>query len=461
MSLLSSLSSLLPRPKHTADAVEISSETKDLIAVINESELVDNGSEVDTEQVTNKSVSLDAFLPLRQKFPDVKIPLPSNNEIRHSYERTKAIFDKILREKLNPQGTSSRGTSNVHRNTKAVEYHGVQNGTSGTGNTLQIVDRQIDPLQPNLFKVKKMVAPPTDEPFAPVLHSSDDKNVQLTKEERARWNIPSAISNWKNPNGYAIALDKRVAVDGSSNRGSGADRQISDGFTKLFEALDGAEKEARREVKLRLEAKRMLAEQDGREKEEKLRLLALKAREERRNLGRNLSSSNDDESEELRHREADRKQRRLQMEKELRQSKMNTANRLRALAAKQNREISEKVILGAAKANDTKDIQYDSRFFSKAANANATRSGEQVYDSPLFAQAGINTMYRPNFSNLADAQRTDDIEQSLGKQVYDNISDKRSREGPVEFTDADTPDRANIKDVQDNELNPPKKHRAQ
>lgn len=37
---------------------------------------------------------------------------------------------------------------------------------------------------------------------------------KITQEEQRDWTIPPAISNWKNPKGYTIPLDKRLAADG-------------------------------------------------------------------------------------------------------------------------------------------------------------------------------------------------------------------------------------------------------
>ena len=33
-------------------------------------------------------------------------------------------------------------------------------------------------------------------------------------KEQQEWKIPPCISNWKNPRGYTIPLDKRLAADG-------------------------------------------------------------------------------------------------------------------------------------------------------------------------------------------------------------------------------------------------------
>lgn len=43
------------------------------------------------------------------------------------------------------------------------------------------------------------------------MHSPPRK---VTVEEQREWKIPPSISNWKNPKGYVIPLDKRLAADG-------------------------------------------------------------------------------------------------------------------------------------------------------------------------------------------------------------------------------------------------------
>ena len=50
---------------------------------------------------------------------------------------------------------------------------------------------------------------------------------------QADWKIPPSISNWKNPKGYTIPLDKRLAADGRGLQ----EVQINDNFAKLSEAL--------------------------------------------------------------------------------------------------------------------------------------------------------------------------------------------------------------------------------
>jgi len=51
--------------------------------------------------------------------------------------------------------------------------------------------------------------PPSPPP--PVLHSPPRK---VSVKEQNEWKIPPCISNWKNPKGFTIPLDKRLAADG-------------------------------------------------------------------------------------------------------------------------------------------------------------------------------------------------------------------------------------------------------
>ncbi|CAR22368.1 mRNA splicing protein PRP45 [Lachancea thermotolerans CBS 6340] len=432
------LSVLLPPPKHAINAsAQHKSGLKELVGLLSEA-----GNPRETlysvESFQENSVTLESFLPLRHKYPDLKIPQISQSDIQNTYERTKAVFDKILSQKLQPQGTGAVGTANKG-SAKTIEYKLPDQNSEVR--KLKIVDQQVDPLQPKLFKTKKVVAPSTDEPFAPVLHKSDDITPQSTKEERDKWNIPSAISSWKNPNGYTINLDRRIASDGRYSKESLGPHEISEGHMKLSEALDAAERKAREEVSLRADAKRMLAEQDVREKEEKLRMIALKAREDRKKNTEPYSGPRALDSA-TRQRQEDQRERLNKIRRELQRSKMSTAERLRALATGEGREVSEKVILGAAAASDTADIQYDSRLFTKAAKARGQSGGDQVYDNPLFVQEGINTMYRPNFSAAVDIQARDAADTLESKVQFELASGKRGREGPVEFSAAENTEKS-------------------
>merc|ERR1711972_1038000 len=132
---------------------------------------------------------------------------------------------------------------------------------------------------------------PYNEPV-PVMHSppntSDSKNT-------SNWKIPPAVSNWKNPKGYIIPLDKRLLADGRSLQ----ETKINDNFAKLSEALYIAEQKARENTELR---RRIAEEHVLREKEKKdteMRASAMQARMEKTLTNENKASSLDEKAKEL------------------------------------------------------------------------------------------------------------------------------------------------------------------
>lgn len=89
--------------------------------------------------------------------------------------------------------------------------------------------------------------------------------------------IPPCVSNWKNNKGYTIPLDKRLAADGRGLQ----DIQINDRFAQFSEALYVADRHAREEVRQRSLMQQKIAQKEKESKEENLRMLAQRAREER------------------------------------------------------------------------------------------------------------------------------------------------------------------------------------
>lgn len=401
-----SFTSLLPPPKNSKvnsqKQVSIEQRRKDLAvkALTHQKDEQEIEKSVFDSAIAS-NLNFQDFVPMRQSNFNLKLPKPSQEEIEKCYNRTKQIFDRILLRSTKTEAATGKSTSQVHAGAYDIEVTGP--GTH-TRKTIKVTEHARDPLQPNTVKTKKVVAPPVEEPTTPIFHKSDssDSSIKLSKEERAMWKIPPAISSWKNPNGYTIGLDKRLAMDGRYSKERMQAHEISEGFGKLSSALENAERKARQELKLRAEAKKQIALEENREKEEKLRLLAQKAREERlRNRNKRSHGSLQEvqtEGESEIHREAIRSARREELQREAKKSKMSTADRLRELAYSQGRDISEKVILGAAKAANTPEVHYDSRLFSKGANAQAKRNEGQIYDSPLFSQQGAS--YRADLSKL-------------------------------------------------------------
>jgi SNW domain-containing protein 1 len=129
------------------------------------------------------------------------------------------------------------------------------------------------------------------EDFVPVLHAPTTK--KLSKEERAAWNIPACISNWKNTRGYTIPLDKRLAADGRGLR----EHTVSEHFATLSESLYVAEQQARQEVKLRATVQKQQAMQAKESREQELRALAQQARLERGGALAAVQGSSSDEED--------------------------------------------------------------------------------------------------------------------------------------------------------------------
>lgn len=80
--------------------------------------------------------------------------------------------------------------------------------------------------------------------------------------------------------GYTIPLDKRLAADGRGLQ----QVHINENFAKLAESLYIADRKAREAVEMRAQLEKKLAQKEKEKKEDHLRQLAQKAREERAGL---------------------------------------------------------------------------------------------------------------------------------------------------------------------------------
>ena len=262
------------------------------------------------------------------------------------------------------------------------------------------------------------------------MHSPTRK---LTAADQEAWKIPPPVSNWKNPKGYTVPLDKRLAADGRGLQ----DVTINDKFAQFAEALFTADRHAREEVKQRAAMQQKLAEKERMDKEQQLRMLAQKAREERSKAGRRSyqatsnsrsgsgsasscsRSGSDDDEEAAREREQMRRERRQEHEKQMRQSRMGAERRIQMIAREQNRDISEKVALGLAKPTQSSESMLDSRLFNQTSGFDTGFNEDQAYDKPLFAaHDAISSIYRPR----ANADNDDDDDEEAGGKEYNKIT---------------------------------------
>ncbi|KAH7371790.1 SKIP/SNW domain-containing protein [Cadophora sp. MPI-SDFR-AT-0126] len=415
--------------------------------------------------------SFKDLIPLRQRADagDINLDRPSEEEVAESTQRTKDALAKLV-----SGAVAAQKPKNVNVGTRKdptfVRYTPAnQMGDNSRKNDriMKIVERQQDPMEPPKFKHKKIPRGPPSPP-PPVMHSPPRK---LTAEDQEAWKIPPPVSNWKNPKGYTVPLDKRLAADGRGLQ----DVTINDKFAQFAEALFTADRHAREEVKQRALMQQRLAEKEKAQKEEHLRMLAQKAREERAGVGagrRNsrtsrsrsgsysdseFSRSGSDDDEEVREREKARAEKRREEERKLRQSRMGAERRVQMMAREQNRDISEKVALGLAKPTQSSEGMFDSRLFNRTSGFDTGFNEDQAYDKPLFAaQDAISSIYRPR-QNMEDddddaaeaemgkIQRSNRFGEALGKGTFKGSADVEAREGPVQF-EKDTGDVFNVDD---------------
>ena len=376
--------------------------------------------------------SFKDLIPLRQRVDmgEVSLERPSEEQVAEQMERTKnalagLVDGAVAAQKPKNVKGGARADPTFVRYTPANQMGGASD-ESGPKNDriMKIVERQQDPMEPPKFKHKKIPRGPPSPP-PPVMHSPPRK---LTAEDQEAWKIPPPVSNWKNPKGYTVPLDKRLAADGRGLQ----DVTINDKFAQFAEALFTADRHAREEVRLRAQMQQKLAEKEKAQKEDHLRELAQRAREQRsggggggggdtrsRSASRSASYSSrsptppsEDEGA-ARERERMRRERRQDAERQLRQSRMGTERRIQHMAREQNRDVSEKVALGLAKPTQSSETMWDSRLFNQTSGLNAGFNEDNPYDKPLFAaQDAINSIYRPRAQVDVDDEETADTEMS-------------------------------------------------
>ncbi|PRQ46678.1 putative SKI-interacting protein, SKIP [Rosa chinensis] len=295
-------------------------------------------------------------------------------EIEETTAETKAALEKIVNVRLS--AAQPKNVATQSSDSKFIKYKPSQKSLAFNSGAkeriIRMVEMPVDPLEPPKFKHKR-VPRASGSPPVPVLHSPPRP---VSVKDQQDWKIPPCISNWKNPKGYTIPLDKRLAADGRGLQ----DVQINDNFAKLSESLYVAEQKARDAVELRSKVQREMMQKEKDRKEQELRALAQKARSERTGAAPPASFAMPSERagmdtdrrgdyERPREKEMDypketreEKEQRLQREK-IREERRRERERERRLEAKdaamgkkskitrdRDRDISEKVALGMASA---------------------------------------------------------------------------------------------------------------
>ena len=278
---------------------------------------------------------------------------PDAAAINETAERTRQALERITHGKI--KAAQPKHVPKTDSTAEYIRYTPAnQAGESGKQRIIKMTTVAEDPLEPPRFKHKKIPRAP-DEPPVPVLQSPPRP---VTAQDQKDWMIPPCISNWKNNKGYTIPLDKRLAADGRGLQ----DVHINDNFAKFSEALYVADRHARDEVRARAQMQQLLAQKEKAQKEENLRLLAQRARDERSGVTPSIAGSasaaggpsrtlatgvglggydSDSEEEEegseegddaVQEREQVRAEKRREREKQMRMNNMGTEMRAKVLA---------------------------------------------------------------------------------------------------------------------------------
>ncbi|KAG0012786.1 mRNA splicing protein, partial [Entomortierella chlamydospora] len=218
------------------------------------------------------------LVPLNERADvgEISLSRPNEEEVKETADRTRAALEKISKSKITAAQPKSVVSNNKPGAPTYIRYTPAnQNGSAEGVNqrVIRMVEMPVDPMEPPRHKHKKVPRGPPSPP-PPVLHSPPRK---VTAKEQADWVIPPCISNWKNAKGYTIPLDKRLAADGRGLQ----DVQINDKFASFAEALGLASRHAADEVRQRALMQQKVAEKEKEQKEQNLRALAQRARDER------------------------------------------------------------------------------------------------------------------------------------------------------------------------------------
>nr|KYP37197.1 SNW domain-containing protein 1 [Cajanus cajan] len=326
----------------------------------------------------------------------------AQKQIEETMQETKAALEKIVNVRLS--AAQPKNVPKQNSDAKYIKYKPSQQSAAFNSGAkervIRMVEMPVDPLEPPKFKHKR-VPKASGSPPVPVMHSPPRP---VTVKDQQDWKIPPCISNWKNPKGYTIPLDKRLAADGRGLQ----DVQINDNFAKLSESLYVAEQKAREAVAMRSKVQKEMMLKEKERKEQELRALAQKARSERiggERIGVGCGSPSGGRLE----------------------AKDAAMGKRSKITRDRDRDISEKVALGMASTKTGTEVMYDERLFSQdkgMASGFATDDQYNVYENGLFtAQPTLSTLYRPK--------------KDLDNDTYGGFSGASERAGPrdrpVEF----------------------------
>ncbi|KAL0478426.1 SNW domain-containing protein [Acrasis kona] len=317
---------------------------------------------------------------------------------------------------------------------------------------VRMVEAPIDPLEPARFHNKKMPARPPSPPVT-IMHSPNKK---LTKQDVDNWRIVPCVSNWENPKGYTIPLDKRLAADGRGLQ----QVQIHSQFANFSEALYAAEQKARQQIEDKARLQKMILVKQNEEHEDKLRALAQKARHARiGGVSESHTSSSSPIQESSSSSSSSSRQRtitnHLPTTHSLEQEQEEKRNQLRQERAKQrirennshistDRDITERIALGQVRATNAQSDAFDTRLYDHSSGLDSGYGADDsynLYDRPLTSGSSVNQLYKHRSGSefQAASSNVDSLLNGANERFTSAAAfqgaDKSARDGmgPVQF----------------------------
>lgn len=369
---------------------------------------------------------------------------PDEETIEETTEATRKALEKLTNQKI----AAAMPVRHAEKAAPAqyIRYTPSQQGdafnSGAKQRVIRMVEAQVDPMEPPKFRINKKIPRGPPSPPAPVLHSPSRK---VTVKEQKEWKIPPCISNWKNAKGYTIPLDKRLAADGRGLQ----QVHINEKFAKMAEALYIADRKAREAVEARAQLEKKLAQKEKEKKEDMLRQMAQRAREERAGL-RMPDNEAGTANPEFRERDELRAERHRERARDRNLARAAPDKRTK-LQRERERDISEQIALGMpAKTNTGGETLFDQRLFNTTKGMDSGYGDDEaynVYDKPWRDSGSLAShLYRPSKQVDNDVYGAD-----LDKIVNTNrfVPDKEfsgtdrtaqsTRSGPVQFEKEEDP----------------------
>lgn len=364
---------------------------------------------------------------------------PDEETINDITEKTRLALEKLTNQKIVAampvRALEKQAPAQYIRYTPSQQGDAFNSGAKQR--VIRMVEAQVDPLEPPKFRINKKIPRGPPSPPAPVLHSPSRK---VTVKEQKEWKVPPCISNWKNAKGYTIPLDKRLAADGRGLQ----QVHINEKFAKMAEALYIADRKAREAVEARAQLEKKLAQKEKEKKEDMLRQLAQRAREERAGLRHPDAGEGAGSSVDVKERDEIRAERHRDRARDRNLARAAPDKRSK-LQRERERDISEQIALGMpAKTSMGAETQFDQRLYNTTKGMDSGYGDDEaynVYDKPWREGASLGQhLYRPSKSIDQEAYGGD-----LDKIVNTNrfVPDKEfsgtdrsaqnTRQGPVQF----------------------------